>query len=122
MSGLDKFRRQEIGGKEIWIYGSTGHPEARVEGPGKYGLGDYKATFIAPSTCEIAPTMPALVFVAGAMMLSQKLWPESRDHDLDLYGYLEAGDAIKTIEEVVLNAHQCDVNWELHRTRHDRRR
>lgn len=122
MSGLTNFIHEEICGKEIWKYGKPGHPEVRAESHGKHGADDWKAILVAPPSLEVAPTMPAIVLVAGVMVVSQRLWPEHEAYDLDLAGYLEKAATAETITDAVLNAHACELNWQLHREHHGRGR
>lgn len=122
MSKLSNFTYEEFDDRRTWKYGKPGHPEARVENPGKYGSEDWKAIMVAPASLELAPTMPAIVMTAGAMVVSQLIWPEHEAYDLGLAGYLEQVTAAKTITDVILIAHACDLNWQLHRERHGRAR
>ena len=122
MSRLHNFEYMEIDGKKIWVYGKPGHPEARIETPGKHGEGDWPGSLISPPTCEVKPTFPAFLLVGGAMLVSQRMWPEDDVFDLDFAGYLEKVTTAKNIEDVVLLAHSCHLQWELFRKRNGRKR
>jgi hypothetical protein len=115
MSKLTNFDYEEKNGSRIWRYGKPGHPEARLENPGKYGRDDWVAKLIAPPTCEVAPTITAAVLVAGTIAYSQRLWPASQFFDLDAAGYIEKAIYAESITDVILIAKEADVIWNAYR-------